>query len=316
MDSIKSQLVDMGFTEAKITKAIKSCPEANTLEQVMEWLIAHDGELDTAAGAGSSTADNNNKAANTELAANKADKKSSQAAASPNDDFRPEETAAETAARKKITVEEAQRLITERAAIRAEEDRKKAIEDEKKRRLEGQKMIQTRAELEDLERIRLAQQIRQEKIERELHKKRLLEQIALDRENMKNRTKQMVDSAAPAATKTTSSSSSAAAAPSSSDQSKKAQPKQAATECRIALRFPDGSTKVQKFSPQEQLAAVRLFVQMEKIPSGQTANIEFIAPPNKKLTDSMMNETLDSLGLCPASRLEVKFNQSTWIDLD
>lgn len=285
-------------------KAIQSCPEATNLEQVMEWLIAHDGELDTT-GAGSSTSSGSaNQTGSAELA--KKDEVPASQTSAQTDDFRPDETAIETAARKKITVEEAQKLITERAAIRKEEDRKKAIEDEKKRRLEGQKMIQTRAELEDLERVRLAQQIKQEKMEKEQHKRRLLEQIALDRENMKNRTKQIVDSAA---TKTTSST--------SSDQSTKtSQPKQAATECRIALRFPDGSSKVQKFSPQEQLAAVRLFVQMEKIPSGQTANIEFIAPPNKKLTDSMMNETLESLGLVPASRLEVRYNSTSWIDLD
>lgn len=276
---------------------MQSCPEAQTLEQVMEWLIAHDGELDATGEASSSGATPNKVGTPTATAEAK------------TDDFRPEETAVETAARKKITVEEAQRLITERAAIRAEEDRKKAIEDEKKRRLDGQKMIQTRAELEDQERIRLAHQIRQEKIEKELHRKRLLEQIALDRENMRNRTKE--DSANSSAAKTTTTSSA-----STSDQSPKGQPKQPATECRIALRFPDGSSKVQKFSPQEPLAAVRVFVQMEKMPSGQTSNIEFIAPPNKKMTESMMDETLESLGLCPASRLEVKFNQSTWIDLD
>jgi hypothetical protein len=263
----------------------------------MEWLIAHDGELDAAGASGSPKKIE-------PQSANKDDKQSSSSTAAQNDDFRPEETAAETAARKKITVEEAQRLITERAAARAEEERKKAIEDEKKRRIAGQKMIQTRAELEDQERIRLAQQIRQEKIERELHKKRLLEQIALDRENMKNKT--LVE---PATSKTTSSS--------SSNQSTKSQPRQPATECKIALRFPDGSTKVQHFSPQEQLAAVRLFVQMEKVPSGQTESIEFVAPPNRKLTGSMMNETLDNLGLCPASRLEVKFNRTPrMIDLD
>lgn len=273
----------------------------------MEWLITHDGELDTA-GSSSGTTDNAGTTQPDTKDVAKATPSAAAAAVDQNDDFRPEETAVETAARKKITVEEAQKLITERAAIRVEEERKKAIEDEKKRRLDGQKMIQTRAELEDLERIRLAQQIRQEKIEKELHKKRLMEQIALDRENMKNRTKQLVDAATNS--KTTASSSS------SHQSSAKTQPKQVASECRIALRFPDGTTKVQKFSPQEQLAAVKLFVQLEKIPSGQMANIEFIAPPNKKLTETEMSETLLNLGLCPASRLEVKFNQSTWSDLD
>ena len=110
----------------------------------MEWLIAHEGELDNLAESSSS---------NAQPAATAKDQGAQSSTSAPqSDEFRPEETAVETAARKKITVEEAQRLITERAALRAEEDRKKAIEDEKKRRLDGQKMIQTRAELEDLDR--------------------------------------------------------------------------------------------------------------------------------------------------------------------
>lgn len=75
--------------------------------------------------------------------------------------------------------------------------------------------------------------------------------------------------------------------------------------CKIALRFPDGSSLVQKFSANERLSTVRSFVQMEKSTASATA-IEFIAPPNRKLTEANMDETLESLGLCPASRLEVK----------
>lgn len=273
----------------------------------MEWLIAHEDELNknvtgSKSSAVSQPSDSNNaKASST---ADVAAKTTNKEATNKSDDFRPEESAVEAAARKKITVEEAQRLITERAAIRAEEERKKEIEDEKKRRLDGQKMIQTRAELESLERVRLAKQIRQEKIELELHKKRVLEQIARDRENMKNKMSPAVEPARKATTATSSTSS----------NSSNTQAKLPSTECKIALRFPDGSSKVQKFSPQEQLAAVRLFVQMEKASASQ--NVEFVAPPNRKLTESNMNDTLDSLGLCPASRLEVKYSQPTWTDLD
>lgn len=291
MDSIKSQLVAMGFAETKISKAINSCPDAQTLEQVMEWLIAHEDELNAGESTSSATTI---PASGAQSGKTPAEPKQ---ATIKDDDFRPEETAAETAVRKKITVEEAQRLIIERQAIRAEDERKKAIEDEKKRRLDGQKMIQTRADLEDLERIRLAQQIRREKLELEAHKKRLLEQIALDRENMKAKQSPMKTST------------------SSSNNTTKSQPKASSNECRIALRFPDGTSKVQKFSPQEQLAAVRLFVQMEKT-SAQSANIEFIAPPNKKMADAQMHETLESLGLCPASRLEVKYNKSELVEMD
>lgn len=258
----------------------------------MEWLITHEDQPTT----GSTSNDSN------AVQASKKDGTTSELNDKIPKEDDPNENATSMAARKKITIEEAQKLITERQALRAEEERKKAIEDEKKRRVDGQKMAETRAELQDQERIRLAQQIRREKMEKELHKKQVLEQIARDREAMRARN-------APKPTSSTNSSTSSV--PVSTPT--KDQTKSPASECRIALRFPDGSSLVQKFSPQEQLAAVRLFVQMEK---GASSGVEFVAPPNKKLTESMMNETLESLGLCPASRLEVKYNMGSWSDTD
>lgn len=261
----------------------------------MEWLIAHEEELNNEAPSDNGST---SKAAKIEAGAESGETAGSNDKT--NHQGGSHETAANMAARKKITVEEAQRIITERQAKRAEEERKKEIEDEKRRRVDGQKMAETRAELQDQERIRLAQQIRKEKLEKELQKKQVLEQIARDREAIRQKSNPKPSNPTPASNKTSSS-------------SIKSPTKAPATECKIALRFPDGSSLMQKFSPQEQLAAVRLFVQMEK---STTNTIEFVAPPNKKLTDSMMNDTLESLGLCPASRLEVKFKQAYIPDTD
>lgn len=296
MDSIKSQLIDMGFHEAKIARALESCPGAHTFEQVMEWLIAHEDELnnDPSLNSGGKTK---------EVKPDDILKEGSPVTAQETVTIgEKDETAANMAARKKITVEEAQRIITERQAKRAEEERKKEIEDEKRRRLDGQKMAETRAELQDQERIRLAQQIRKEKIEKELHRKSVLDQIARDREAMRLKNNPLPSNVATPKT-----------AASSSNSADVNQPKVPSTECKIALRFPDGTSRVQKFSPNEQLAAVRLFVQMEK---KNADDVQFIAPPNRKLTDSDMNETLENLSLCPASRLEVRYTLPNWSDLD
>lgn len=246
----------------------------------MEWLIAHEDELNNEVPASNTSP---NKVVDANAAPEPTPSGGEDAKGSD-----PNETADNMAVRKKITVEEAQRIITERQAKRAEEERKKEIEDEKKRRVFGQKMAETRAELQDQERINLAQQIRREKVEKELHKKQVLEQIARDREAMRLKNSKPASSSQPQ----------------SSSTSKPDPNKTAAKECKIALRFPDGSNLVHQFSPREQLSAVRLFVQMTKKTSD---DIEFVAPPNKKLTKSLMDETLESLGLCPASRLEVKF---------
>lgn len=299
MDSIKSQLIDMGFHEAKIKRAIESCPGAQTVEQMMEWLIAHEEELNnelSLGNAGSALV----KEANKETGKEGIDSKGNDNSDTSQDKEGSNETAANMAARKKITVDEAQRIITERQAKRAEEERKKEIEDEKRRRLDGQKMAETRAELQDQERVRLAQQIRKEKLDREAHRKSILDQIARDREAMR-----LKNNPAPSTTAPTKPSSSAAPTVS--------QPKGPPTDCKLALRFPDGSSTVQKFSPQEQLAAVRLFVQMEK---KNVEDVHFFAPPHKKLTEANMNDTLESLDLCPSSRLEVRYTLPKWSDLD
>lgn len=275
---------------------MESCPGAQTFEQVMEWLIAHEDELNNEVPSDNGST---SKVAKVETGAGSGEDASSNNKT--NQQGGSQETAVNMAARKKITVEEAQRIITERQAKRAEEERKKEIEDEKRRRVDGQKMAETRAELQDQERIRLAQQIRREKLEKELHRKQVLEQIARDREAMRQKSNPKPSNSTPTSSIDT---------PSSLTKTPSKGP---STECKIALRFPDGSSLMQKFSPHEQLAAVRLFVQMEK----STANsVEFVAPPNKKLTESMMNDTLESLGLCPASRLEVKYKQANWSDMD
>lgn len=267
----------------------------------MEWLIAHEDELNTEISANNGST-SSSKVADAPATAAAAVQQETPTIAGGEDAKGaqdPNETADNMAARKKITVEEAQRIITERQAKRAEEERKKAIEDEKKRRIDGQKMAETRAELQDQERIHLAAQIRREKMEKELHKKQVLEQIARDREAMRLRNNPKPET-------------SSQAQPASSTNKSDAQPasnKTSASECKIALRFPDGSNLVHKFSPKEQLSAVRLFVQMSK----KTSNdVEFVAPPNKKLTKSQMDETLESLDLCPASRLEVKYTSAMY----
>lgn len=213
----------------------------------------------------------------------------------PKVDVKEEESAKAMADRKKITVEEAQKLINELRDKRVEEERKKAIDDEKKRRLDGQKMAETRTELQDQERIRLAQQIRREKLEKEEHRKQVLEQIARDREAMKAKTQPQTEQT-----------------PKSSLTCPAQANKPPSTECKIALRFADGSNVIHTFKPSEKLSAVRLFAQTTK--KIGTVAVTFVAPPNKKLTEVHMNDTLESLGLCPASRLEVKIDNESFSD--
>lgn len=251
----------------------------------MEWLIAHDDELN------SSEKTSSGSKSNAEVINKEPETHESK------DTDKNDKPVEGDANKKKLTVEEAQRLITERQKQREEEERKKEIENEKRRRLDGQKMTEVRVDLKDQEMINLAQQIRREKLEKELHRKQLLEQIARDRENMKQKNQAASDKSSSTSSSTT--------------QTKPKTPGNPSNECKIALRFADGTSLIHAFSPREQLSAVKLYVQMQK---NLQSKMDFIAPPNKKLTEDQMDETLENLGLCPASRLEVKLHDV--IDLD
>lgn len=80
-----------------------------------------------------------------------------------------------------------------------------------------------------------------------------------------------------------------------------------ASECKLAIRLPDGSSLIQKFTPNEQLAAVRLFIQLNRKdlfgPDSATRPFKLHMPPNKAFTEEDMERTLLDLGLCPSARL-------------
>lgn len=278
----------------------------------MEWLIAHEEELNDDTSLKRPAAEGANKSSPVlettsqppdsaaKMAAKQAEQRQSEADSAGKAES--DKEAADMAKKKSISLQEAEKLIEERRIKRLEEEKKKAIEDEKARRISGQKMAETRAELEATERVRIAQQIRQEKKEKELHRKMILEQIARDREARKVRddaseVKQMEQTKPPAGSSKPSPSS--ATTPGANH-----------TECRLALRFPDGTSIVQKFSAKEQLASVRLFVLLKCNQSADLSpnkHLEFYIPPNVKLSEESMEKTLESLGLCPSSRLIVQF---------
>lgn len=76
------------------------------------------------------------------------------------------------------------------------------------------------------------------------------------------------------------------------------------TTAKIAIRMMDGSQLVQTFQASEQLAAVRLFVQLKlgaiDTPFGLMTNF-----PKKVFTDEEYDMPLDKLGLVPNAVLIV-----------
>jgi hypothetical protein len=75
-------------------------------------------------------------------------------------------------------------------------------------------------------------------------------------------------------------------------------------ECRIQVRLTDGKVMQQTFKAGEQLAAVRLWLEMNRTDgTGKFSLMQ--AYPRKVYTDEDMMRTLVDLGLLPASSLVI-----------
>lgn len=120
-------------------------------------------------------------------------------------------------------------------------------------------------------------------------RRKLKEQIAADRESMKREKE--------------------AAAAGKPVEAKPVPPPQLVTqekkdydECRIQIRLTDGKTIQQTFRAKEQLAAVRLWIEMNRTDGAGNFNIVQTFP-RKIYSDEDMMRTLLDLGLVPASSL-------------
>ena len=75
-------------------------------------------------------------------------------------------------------------------------------------------------------------------------------------------------------------------------------------ECRIQIRLTDGKTLQHAFKAKEQLAAVRLWVEMNRTDGVGNFNIMQTFPRKVYSEDDMMRSLVD-LGLVPASSLVI-----------
>ena len=127
-----------------------------------------------------------------------------------------------------------------------------------------------------------------------LHRQKLREEIARDREQFNkkanNESETKTAQQPPVA---------AAAAPSVVVQEKKNY-----DECKIQIRLTDGKSIVQTFKAKEHLAAVRLWIEMNRTDGAGNFNIMQMFP-RKVYTDEDMMRSLADLGLVPATTLVI-----------
>ncbi|XP_072024505.1 UBX domain-containing protein 1-like [Amphiura filiformis] len=193
---------------------------------------------------------------------------------------------------KKEQVARIQQKLEERQRQKREQEKKEAIEKEKLRRKQGRDMVNAKQQHEMDEMKRLADLKKREKLEDKLARQRVKEQIARDRAD------RAAKSNPPQQTTST-----VEKAPSTSPPAAAA-PKKDYDSARLQIRLTNGSL-TNSFGAAECLAAVRLYVELNRT-DGASEPFTLMTPfPRKVFTEDDMEKPLKELGLVPSAVLTV-----------
>ncbi|XP_003748224.1 UBX domain-containing protein 1 [Galendromus occidentalis] len=315
--SIAEDLKEMGFASDKVEQAVRAA--GDSLEQAMEWILAHQDEPSTSAATAGAVA--------TPFAAEEKDKAQEESAAEapaaevrsmrcddcqklfPNEDAlvfhasktghsnfsesteqvkpkSPEEVKAQLAA--------LEAKIKENRRIREEKERQEALDREKNRRTHGKEIVELRQKFKDDEMKREVEARRREKEADALARKRVLEQIERDREERRQR-----QAGAAAAPKST-----AAPAPIAVSA-----PAKEYAETRIQIRLTDGKIMNQSFRAEDSLAIVRCYIITNRT-DGDVPFQLMTSFPKKVYGEEDMSKTLKDLKLVPSAVLILNKSES------
>ncbi|XP_077522776.1 UBX domain-containing protein 1-like [Amblyomma americanum] len=332
MSSVVEILEEMGFSAERAKKAIEVCGD-ESVEAAMEWLLAHaDEPMDISepvpkasttpppAASGASEAAGNTGDSKDEMQKSSTESKEhiSDAAAkslkcdecgklfrtAPEVEFHAVKSGHQSFSEsveeiKPLTEEEKQEKakkleekIRQRRLEREEKEKKEAIEREKERRKFGQEIATSRQKMEEQEMLKLAEEKKREKMEAMLAKKKVLEDI--ERDKQERREKFNMGAAATASAPKPAAAGAAAAAPAP------VEPKKDYDQCRLQIRLTNGQTLTQTFGANEELAAVRLYVELNRTDGDQpfTLMTNF---PRKVFTEEDYMKPLNALGLVPSA---------------
>ncbi|OAD55235.1 UBX domain-containing protein 1 [Eufriesea mexicana] len=307
-------LVDMGFSVSRAEKALEITGNKGVVP-AMEWLLDHSNDAEPssepsiAESAPSSivqtpdqenTADASGQVSTTEVAKSmKCDicgklfksnlEVEFHATKSGHDRF-----SESTEEKKPLSEEEKKeqlRILTEKLKQknkeREEQEKKDAQEREKNRIKSGKEMAQARRKLEELEMKKLLEERKREKEEEKLARQKVREQIEADkaaRRAKANIEKVSIESVP---------------APSSSTYRKEY------NDTKLQIRLTDGQTLTQNFGSKEKLAAVRLFIEINRTDEPGPFNL-MTNFPKKIFTEDDYEAPLNALGLTPSAVLIVQ----------
>jgi len=268
-----NQLMDMGFGNNRVVRALQAT-EFKGVEQAMEWLLAHadDTSLDEPFTEEEALQMKSNLEAPIEAAK--------------------KPLTEEEKAEKLAKLEELRKV---KKAEREEKEKMEAKEKEMKRIASGKEMSDIRAAIQEQEIKKMAEQRRREKEEDRAAKAKVLAQIEADKAARRAEREAAKNPAA--------ASSQAASVP----PPVAAQPavKKDYSEAKLQIRQTNGQPLVHSFGAKESLAAVRLYVQMNRTDGG-AGQVKFMTNfPKKVFTDEEYENSLENLGLVPSAVLMV-----------
>jgi UBX domain-containing protein 1/4 len=181
--------------------------------------------------------------------------------------------------------------LKQKRVEREQQEKVEALEREKSRIKSGKDLTEVRRKMEEQEMQKILEQRKREKLEEKAARDRVRAKIEQDKLNRKMKADKeagIVSPPAPVVAPVATITSSA--------------PTKEYTTTRIQIRLQDGSSVVQEFNVKEQLAAVRLFIQMKigETPFGLMTNF-----PKKVFSDEDYDIPLENLNLVPSAVLIV-----------
>uniref|UniRef100_A0A2I3GJ16 UBX domain protein 1 n=1 Tax=Nomascus leucogenys TaxID=61853 RepID=A0A2I3GJ16_NOMLE len=147
-------------------------------------------------------------------------------------------------------------LVAQKQREREEREEREALERERQRRRQGQELSAARQRLQEDEMRRAAEERRREKAEELAARQRVREKIERDKAERAKKYGGSVGSQPPPPAPEPG--------PVPSSPSQEPPTKREYDQCRIQVRLPDGTSLTQTFRAREQLAAVRLYVELHR----------------------------------------------------
>lgn len=314
-------LVEMGFSKERAEKAL-AITNYKGVEPAMEWLLAHadDPGMESGQTVGGQTLASNTNSASTSVTESTTESKPEEAKSFKCDEcgklfknqdemeFHAAKTnhssfSESTEEKKPLTEEEKKAqlaLLEERMKQkrkeREEKEKAEALERERLRIKSGKDLQDARLRLQEQEMQKLVEQRRREKIEDQKARERVRAQIEADKQARK-----LAASGQTAPPPVANPPPAPAAAPA---------PKVSYDQARIQLRLPDGKALAHTFGAKEQLAAVRLYLQMNAREFAQDDSFKLMTTfPKKIFTSEDYEKPLELLGLVPSAVIIVSRGQ-------